>query len=168
MYYSNHVSWSHFLQKKKDTESGRWPTLALRLPLALTGLTAVFEMGTGGPLSQKAPRFYVLLRRRNVMKRIRIYETVFVFFCGTKEKHNFVFSQCFRSISTPRLQILLSVHLVPINVLVSDRSQLKGNLWNDFALRCFQRLSVPNLDTRLCPWQDNRYTRGSCIPVLSY
>ena len=25
-----------------------------------------------------------------------------------------------------------------------------------FALRCFQRLSVPGADTRQCPWRDNR------------
>ena len=37
-----------------------------------------------------------------------------------------------------------------------------------FALRCFQRLSVPNIATRRCTWRHNRYTRGSSISVLSY
>ena len=37
-----------------------------------------------------------------------------------------------------------------------------------FPLRCFQRLSRPNLATRLCRWRDNRSTRGSSTPVLSY
>jgi len=37
-----------------------------------------------------------------------------------------------------------------------------------FALRGFQRLSLPNIATRQCPWQNSRYTRGSFAPVLSY
>ena len=44
------------------------------------------------------------------------------------------------------------------------RSRLEGG----FPLRCFQRLSCPNVATRRCPWQDNRYTSGSSTPVLSY
>jgi len=44
---------------------------------------------------------------------------------------------------------------------------MKPNLGDGFALICFQRLSVPNVATEQCPWQDNSYTRGSCIPVLS-
>jgi len=37
-----------------------------------------------------------------------------------------------------------------------------------FTLRCFQRLSNPNIAIRPCSWRNNRYTRGSSIPVLSY
>ena len=37
-----------------------------------------------------------------------------------------------------------------------------------FPLRCFQRLSDPDVATRLCRWRDNRNTRGPSIPVLSY
>ena len=48
--------------------------------------------------------------------------------------------------------------------LVSGKSYLEAS----FPLRCFQRLSFPNLATRLCHWRDNRYTRGSSTPVLSY
>ena len=44
----------------------------------------------------------------------------------------------------------------------------KSHLEAGFALRCFQRLSLPNIATRLCRWHDNRYTSGSSIPVLSY
>src|SRR5690349_24034109 len=36
-----------------------------------------------------------------------------------------------------------------------------------FPLRCLQRLSDPHVANLLCPWQDNRYTRGAFIPVLS-
>lgn len=37
-----------------------------------------------------------------------------------------------------------------------------------FPLICLQRLSRPNLATQRCPWQDNWYTSGSALPVLSY
>lgn len=37
-----------------------------------------------------------------------------------------------------------------------------------FPLRCLQRLSIPYIATLLCPWQDNRSTRDTSIPVLSY
>ena len=37
-----------------------------------------------------------------------------------------------------------------------------------FPLRCFQRLSVPYIATRLCHWRDNRITRGTSNQVLSY
>src|ERR1700761_808529 len=44
----------------------------------------------------------------------------------------------------------------------------KPHLETSFPLRCFQRLSLPHLATRQCPWRDNRYTRGASTPVLSY
>ena len=59
-------------------------------------------------------------------------------------------------------------HTRPINVVVfhgsSGRTRLKGG----FPLRCFQRLSRPDLATRLCGWRHNRPTRGPSTPVLSY
>ena len=76
-----------------------------------------------------------------------------------------------RPISTCQLNTLLCVHLRPINVIVSHGSYPYGGksiLVGGFALRCFQRLSRPYLATLPCPWQDNRYTRGMSIPVLSY
>ena len=44
----------------------------------------------------------------------------------------------------------------------------KIHLWRGFPLRCFQRLSRPDIATRHCHWHDNRYTRGRSVPVLSY
>jgi hypothetical protein len=37
-----------------------------------------------------------------------------------------------------------------------------------FPLRCFQRLSVPNIATGRCRERDNPYTRGSSDLILSY
>ena len=77
-----------------------------------------------------------------------------------------------RPISDSQLHTLLYFHLCPIYLMFSKGSyrippgisHLKGG----FTLRCLQRLSLPDLATRPCPWQDNRYTRGQSIPVLSY
>ena len=37
-----------------------------------------------------------------------------------------------------------------------------------FPLRCFQRLSRPYIATLLRSWRNDRYTRGTFTPVLSY
>ena len=47
----------------------------------------------------------------------------------------------FRAISTGRLNTLLCLHLLPINVVVSHDPIRKSHLEDGFALRCFQRLS---------------------------
>ena len=47
----------------------------------------------------------------------------------------------YRAISTGRLNTLLHLHLLPINVVVSHDPQWKSHLEDGFALRCFQRLS---------------------------
>ena len=67
----------------------------------------------------------------------------------------------------PRLNTLLCVHLAPINVIISHGSITIPHLRGGFPLRCFQRLSGPNIATLRCPWQDSRYTRGSFVLVLS-
>ena len=78
------------------------------------------------------------------------------------------FEKAERTISTSTLSALLRVHASPIDQVVflgpSGRAHLEGG----FPLRCFQRLSRPNVATRQCRWRDNRNTRGSSIPVLSY
>ena len=61
-----------------------------------------------------------------------------------------------RRISTPRLNASLRFHLVPINVVISYGSQTIPNLGVGFPLRCFQRLSIPDIATRQCHWRDSR------------
>jgi len=72
-----------------------------------------------------------------------------------------------RRISTPRLKRLLAVHLEPINVIISYGPQTISDLGVGFPLRCFQRLSIPDIAMLRCPWQDNSHTRGQFTPVLS-
>ena len=76
--------------------------------------------------------------------------------------------QADRGISTGKLHALLRFHTRPINVVVYHGSQARPSFEAGFPLRCFQRLSLPYLATRLCRWRDNRSTRGTSIPVLSY
>ena len=68
----------------------------------------------------------------------------------------FAFQKRVRAISTARLRTLPRFHLPPIYVVVSDDPLRRSYLGVGFALRCFQRLSCPDADTRQCPWRDNR------------
>ena len=81
--------------------------------------------------------------------------------------------QASRAISTGQLNTSPCLHLQPINLVVyqgstGDCSQGKSYLGWGFVLRCFQRLSLPDIATRRCHWRDNRITIGPFIPVLSY
>ena len=73
-----------------------------------------------------------------------------------------------RAIRTGQLHALLRFHTRPIDVVVFHGSQARPNLEAGFPLRCFQRLSVPDIATRLRGWRHDRSTRGQSIPVLSY
>jgi len=72
-----------------------------------------------------------------------------------------------REIRTGKLNGLLHLHTRPINVVVFHDS-MRSNLEGGFPLRCFQRLSRPYIATLLHRWHDDRSTRGTFIPVLSY
>ena len=93
--------------------------------------------------------------------------------------HAYGFGQCkhhgqaSRPISTRQLRALLLLHTGPINLVVFKGSLGRlpcgrHHLEAGFTLRCFQRLSQPNVATQLCLRRDNWCTRGSSIPVLSY
>ena len=76
-----------------------------------------------------------------------------------------------RPISTGKLNTLLCLHTRPINQVVFLGSYHfcgKSHLEAGFTLRCFQRLSHPNLAIQPCHWRDNWCTIGLSIPVLSY
>ncbi len=73
-----------------------------------------------------------------------------------------------RAISAARLRTSPSLHLRPIDVIVSDGPVRRSYLGGGFVLRCFQHLSWPDAATRRCPWRDNRRTGGLSDTVLSY
>ena len=72
--------------------------------------------------------------------------------------------------STP----LRGVHLRSINPVVfggpshTHNVRRRTRLEAGFPLRCFQRLSLPNVANQPCSWRNNWHTRGSSVPVLSY
>lgn len=81
--------------------------------------------------------------------------------------------QATRHISTGQLHELPRFHFLPINevvFLVPLGALRLGTpyLWGGFLLRCFQRLSHPDLATRRCTWRHNRNTSGPFDSVLSY
>ena len=75
-----------------------------------------------------------------------------------------------------RLVTVSSVHYCTSTSVLSTLSSSRGlttcvgisHLEGGFTLRCLQRLSLPDLATLPCLWQDNRYTSGRSSPVLSY
>ena len=82
-------------------------------------------------------------------------------------------NQVSRPISTGQLHMLPCFHLRPIKQVIflrplGDHKVREITLGAGFPLRCFQRLSVPDVATRQCSWRNNRITRGLSTPVLSY
>ncbi len=73
-----------------------------------------------------------------------------------------------RAISTGKLHALLHFHTRPIDVMVYHGSSGRTSFEVGFPLRCFQRLSRPDIATLHCRWRDNRSTGGPSTPVLSY
>jgi len=53
-------------------------------------------------------------------------------------------------------------------VVVFHGSQGRTRFEAGFPLRCIQRLSLPYIATLHCCWRNNRSTRGTFTPVLSY
>ena len=77
--------------------------------------------------------------------------------------------QASRPVSNAKLKALLPLHVHPIELVVfkwssgikdPGTSHLQGGL----ALRCFQRLSFPDIATQRCHCSDNWNTRGQSIP----
>src|SRR5215475_3257263 len=78
-----------------------------------------------------------------------------------------------RPVSTGQLRPLRGLHFRPINPVVwlgalPPRGCGRPHLEAGFPLRCFQRLSAPDVANQPCPWRDNWHTRGPSVPVLSY
>ena len=91
-------------------------------------------------------------------------QILFILFSSIFEK-----IESFRVISIARLpNTSLRFHLQPIYVIIFNVPSWNTHLEVGFALRCFQRLSIPNIATQQCNWRHNWYTSGSSNTVLSY
>ena len=77
-------------------------------------------------------------------------------------------NQVERAISTGKLHALPRFHIRPINVVVFHGSSGRTCFEAGFPLRCFQRLSIPYIATLHRRWRDDRSTRDTFTPVLSY
>jgi hypothetical protein len=77
-------------------------------------------------------------------------------------------NQVERAISTGQLHTLLRFHIRPINVVVFHGSSGRTCFEAGFPLRCLQRLSIPYIATLHRRWRDDRSTRDTFTPVLSY
>src|SRR3989344_7300035 len=130
-------------------------------------LTSLFGMGRGVPTLLEAPTFKTQKMLTTCLSKLRLKDPVLQLSLTYQLSRQMRVSNS-RPISTPWLNTLLCLHLAPINPVVFRGSITKINLKACFPLICFQRLSVPNVATRQCPWQDSRYTRGSSAPVFSY
>ncbi len=144
----------------------RLPTLPLRVPSVLEGLTAVFGKRTGvTPPTKHQHRVFKLCTHCSRRANKDFIQTENQ--KASRDSHN-SFREFCRGISTPRLNTLLCFHLVPINVVISHGPQTIPYLGVGFPLRCFQRLSDPDIATGRCRWYDSPQTRGQFISVLSY
>ena len=78
-----------------------------------------------------------------------------------------------RPVSTGQLSTSRCLHFRPINPVVwlgalPTRGGGRPHLEACFPLRCFQRLSLPDVANQPCSWRNNWHTRGQSVPVLSY
>ncbi len=77
------------------------------------------------------------------------------------------------TISAGQLHASQRFHIRSIKHMFYMRSSVNlitrsPHLGDGFPLRCFQRLSDPNVANQPRLWQDDWHTRGSSAPVLSY
>jgi hypothetical protein len=132
------------------------------VPSALEGLTSVFEMGTGVAPPASPPG--------NCWQ-----SNTLILKCSQTTPHEYECKrgQAARPISTARLNALRRLHPRPINLVIFQgpseglrpgRSHLEAG----FALRCLQRLSLPDIATQRCSWRNSWHTSGPSTPVLSY
>ena len=165
--------------------------VALAVPSALVSLTAGFGMEPGGPSPLKPPTHTLLVHSQVVVHSItRILARSPPRLKGQSRCLGFdfiirSFSSSARVPSSPQhrtqsprpLVRVSSTHCCASTSRLSTRSSTWGltrfrdgesHLEVSFPLRCFQRLSAPEIATRLCRWHDNRHTSAPSTPVLSY
>jgi len=93
--------------------------------------------------------------------------------CGHSTRQSGIDMVKSSGISTGQLNAFLHLHLRPINLVVYQGPSAGEPARNPylrvgFPLRCFQRLSFPDVATRRCPERDNRCTSGRYFLILSY
>ena len=139
---------------------------SLAVPSALRGLTSGFGMGPGVSPSLWPPQLYGIASlgsRPYSGNRIVDAITCNVCVCVSSP----------RPVSTGQLSASRRLHFRPINPVIwlgalPTRGGGRPYLEAGFPLRCFQRLSLPDVANQPCSWRNNWHTRGQSVPVLSY
>ena len=143
-------------------ERRRPPTLphCIAVPSAQVGLTSLFGMGRGGTPPQQPPKrgltyrhkLYAIKKRLDSLlyiDRLRLRKQSPIHLKALPRKKFSGNQQC-SALTSP------SLHLHPIYVVVCNDPLWSSHLAAGFALRCFQRLTRPDSDTRRCTWRHNR------------
>ena len=171
LYYVVTLTVSFVLQSKKhrtfvrcffltsDYLSSR--NVSIQVLSAFEGLTTVFGMGTGGTPQLSSLDSYEDTFAPSKLHRRSFHSLFYAFFKSS-----------LRPISIGPLHTSRYFHSRPIYLVIFKGSyQLsleKLHLKAGFTLRCFQRLSFPDVATQLYAWRHNWYTIGPSTPVLSY
>jgi hypothetical protein len=154
------------------------PTSWDAVPWALRGFTAEFGMGSGGAPALSATRSTHHPLGRSAAKPRSGAPAPggeWSASLGMKSWHgdgglwwSLTGDEVDRAIRTGQLSASPRVHFRPIDVVVCHGPWARPGFAVGFPLRCVQRLSRPDLATRLRGWRHDRSTRGPSTPVLSY
>ena len=149
-------------------------------------LTAVFGMGTGGASQPSSPDlnglFRLLLRQTGksssilsgLLRPSKLYRRNYL---QKLTRLTFLTLPCFSNQALDGLVPVRSIHCCTytpgLSTLSSPRRLTdlcheRSHLGVGFTLRCFQRLSDPDVATQRYAWRHNWYTIGPSTPVLSY
>ena len=126
-------------------------------------LTAVFGMGTGGASQPSSPDLWM------------VFSDPQNFTEETTSKTNSSSSLSNQALDglVPVCSIHCCTYTPGLSTLSSSRRLTsfcceRSHLGVGFTLRCFQRLSDPDVATQRYAWRHNWYTIGPSTPVLSY
>src|ERR1700743_1663891 len=150
---------------------------SLAVPSALKSLTSGFGMGPGVSPSLWPPQLYgtvpALSGARWPGSRPCPGSYTVDATPRSSEVHEVLVESSPRPVSTGQLSASRRLHFRPINPVVwlgalPTRGGGRPHLEACFPLRCFQRLSLPDVANQPCSWRNNWHTRGQSVPVLSY
>ncbi len=117
----------------------------------LARFTSLFGMGRSGSRPLKSPRDSRALRHYVPQSKLFVYtERSECALLKVNRRRCFTTKNLHRPISTTKLKSLPILHLWPIKPVVYGWSITNFNLGVGLALRCFQRLSLPNVATQRC------------------
>ena len=128
-------------------------------------LTAVFGMGTGGTSQPSSPDLLNGLLRPSKLYRRNYSQT-------NLSSTHILLNQALDGL-VPVRSIHCCTYTPGLSTLSSSRRLTdlcheRSHLGVGFTLRCFQRLSCPDVATQRYAWRHNWYTIDPSTPVLSY